>query len=930
MLAAADMVNLIDATGGHNSIHDVYVMAAALVATRLNDDDRRQIVADNIARAVANRIEEDGNSLSLTRSLPGYIIAADLIDLKNFAPAIDAAFREWLQFVVYELKLDDATQVEKHEIRGNNHGTQAGVARIAAAIYLDKPDDLQRAAAVFQGWLGDSSAYKGFNWGNLCWQADHNHPVGINPKGARMMVAGEERDVDGVQPDDQRRAGCPQNQSRWPPRTDTHVWGGLQGAVGQAYLLSRAGYDAWNWSDQAILRAISWQHDPARGNAPAEGDDVWILPLVDSVYARHFWNGAPVGFGKQVGWTDWTHGGLIAAPLAINVNIIGAGFVDIQPPGVSYVSGTPVQLTAIPDPEWMFVGWKGDIVSTDNPLTFNITGFKNLTAVFGQSVSSVTALPKVSTSAAPGDAEDVAFWIHPTDLSRSVVIGTYRSSGGGVVVWDLNGPELQRLPQNATAKFIDVRYNVPLGGEIVDIVAANLRDVEKLAVFKINPNYTTEVLIQVASRESLNNDLQRNTWGFCLYQRPFDGALFLFESPKNNVHIRQYQILDDGFGGVNVVDLQRELNYFGDTVDGMAADDRSGYLYVAEANEGFHKYFTEAELGDDPIAFVPATDVLTPELEGMAIYSCNEGAGYLLVSSPGSNTIKAYERQGENQLIKNIALLNGSGSLIESVGLDVTPIALSPNYPNGLLAAHDESGRRFHLYDWAEIAEKDLTVCVNGETPLAPRIAVAPTSHDFGEIRLGHTAGAQFLITNRGSLPLTVDSILLNGLHANEFKIENISGAFNLSNNDSLKVEVSFKPISLGSKVANLQFENNDPLDNPLDVQLTGKGIDLSVGVGNEAAPPKELALRPNYPNPFNAETTIEYALPSAAFVRLSIYNLRGQRIRVLVEAEQSPGVNKLRWDGRDQNNQPVGSGMYFIHLDAQQRRLLRKAVLIK
>lgn len=304
--AAADKLPGMDARGGHDSVHDVHVMAAALVAVRLNDDARRRMVADHIIKAVDNRVENDGNSLSLTRTLTGYIIAADLINLKALDPAKDQKFRQWLEFVVYQLKLDSATQVEKHEIRGNNHGTQAGVARIAAAIYLGKLEDLNRAAAVFKGWLGDRSTYSGFKWGDLCWQVDRSNPVGINPKGSKMMVAGAMRDVDGVQPDDQRRAGCPDSQSKWPPRTDVHVWGGLQGAVGQAYLLARAGFDAWNWSDKAILRAMSWQYDPQRGNAPASGDDLWILPLVDFAYGSSFWKGE-TGYGKQVGWTDWTH-----------------------------------------------------------------------------------------------------------------------------------------------------------------------------------------------------------------------------------------------------------------------------------------------------------------------------------------------------------------------------------------------------------------------------------------------------------------------------------------------------------------------------------------------------------------------------------------------------------------------------------------------
>jgi hypothetical protein len=274
IVSAANQLPGAAAQGGHGSTHDVLTMAAALVAVRLQDEGRQRIVANEILEAVNNQVENDGNSLSLTRTLTGYILAADIIDLKRFDPSIDAQFRTWLQYVVYELKLDGKTQIEKH-YKANNHGTQAAVVRLAADLYLGKMDDFADATEMLKAWLGDPSTFSGeFNWGSLCWQADPGNPVGINRVGSTMVIAGAVRNVDGVQADEQRRSGCPGD--KWPPPEDVHVWGGLQGIVGQMHILSRHGYDAWNWGDQAALRAVSWQHDPARGDAPASGDDLFM------------------------------------------------------------------------------------------------------------------------------------------------------------------------------------------------------------------------------------------------------------------------------------------------------------------------------------------------------------------------------------------------------------------------------------------------------------------------------------------------------------------------------------------------------------------------------------------------------------------------------------------------------------------------------
>jgi hypothetical protein len=108
--------------------------------------------------------------------------------------------------------LDGKTLINTHEIRPNNWGTHAGASRVATDLYLGDKADLAKAAQVFKGWLGDRSAYAGFTYGDLAWQADPSKPVGINPKGATRNG----HLIDGVLPDDQRRAGG----FSWPPQQE--------------------------------------------------------------------------------------------------------------------------------------------------------------------------------------------------------------------------------------------------------------------------------------------------------------------------------------------------------------------------------------------------------------------------------------------------------------------------------------------------------------------------------------------------------------------------------------------------------------------------------------------------------------------------------------------------------------------------------------
>jgi flagellar hook assembly protein FlgD len=81
---------------------------------------------------------------------------------------------------------------------------------------------------------------------------------------------------------------------------------------------------------------------------------------------------------------------------------------------------------------------------------------------------------------------------------------------------------------------------------------------------------------------------------------------------------------------------------------------------------------------------------------------------------------------------------------------------------------------------------------------------------------------------------------------------------------------------------------------------------------------PTAFLLHQNVPNPFNAETTIPYELPHPATVCLTVYDLKQQKVKVLVEDEQPAGRYTVRWDGTDAEGRRVGSGVYLYRLAVQ------------
>ena len=92
----------------------------------------------------------------------------------------------------------------------------------------------------------------------------------------------------------------------------------------------------------------------------------------------------------------------------------------------------------------------------------------------------------------------------------------------------------------------------------------------------------------------------------------------------------------------------------------------------------------------------------------------------------------------------------------------------------------------------------------------------------------------------------------------------------------------------------------------------------------------KDYLLGDNYPNPFNPVTTIPVQLLKNAQVKLSIYDLLGREVNVLVNGFQNAGSHNFVWDGHDKTNKPVASGVYFYKLETADFVSVKKMLLIR
>ena len=112
------------------------------------------------------------------------------------------------------------------------------------------------------------------------------------------------------------------------------------------------------------------------------------------------------------------------------------------------------------------------------------------------------------------------------------------------------------------------------------------------------------------------------------------------------------------------------------------------------------------------------------------------------------------------------------------------------------------------------------------------------------------------------------------------------------------------------------------------DVELSGESV---VDVANSNLNiPGEFHVYQNYPNPFNPSTTIRYSIPKSGNVIISIYDINGNLISTLLKAQQNAGTHEVSWNGKNNSEMPVVSGVYLYKVQAGNSSKISKMILLK
>jgi len=112
-------------------------------------------------------------------------------------------------------------------------------------------------------------------------------------------------------------------------------------------------------------------------------------------------------------------------------------------------------------------------------------------------------------------------------------------------------------------------------------------------------------------------------------------------------------------------------------------------------------------------------------------------------------------------------------------------------------------------------------------------------------------------------------------------------------------------------------------------LQMISGNLPVRVETEDPALPDKFILFQ-NFPNPFNPETEIRFALTKESHVVIQIYNMFGQQIHTLTDRQYPPGLHSVHWNSKDQSGSSVPSGVYLYQIQAGEFSQVRKMILIR
>lgn len=276
---------------------------------------------------------------------------------------------------------------------------------------------------------------------------------------------------------------------------------------------------------------------------------------------------------------------------------------------------------------------------------------------------------------AKGDAaDDPALWIHPVNPERSLILGTQKKQG--LYSYDLDGNIKQFLPAGRLNN-VDIRQNVSIQGQPMDVVAATNRSNNSISVFRVDSAG------EITPWAELRVDVSAfpEVYGFCMGQVGTE-LIFVLTGKDADAEIYRLDINNQAIRKVRTLTIPSQS-------EGCVVNDVTGDVYIGEEAAGVWRFNYLQPVKRELIIRVDG-EKLVADVEGLALIR-HQGRDFLMVSSQGNSEFPIYDLNNNQHITSVKVVKNDRFDRVSGTdGIDVNQGLKTTAYPAGVFLTQDD------------------------------------------------------------------------------------------------------------------------------------------------------------------------------------------------------------------------------------------------
>ncbi len=687
-------------------------------------------------------------------------------------------------------------------------------------------------------------------------------------------------------------------------------------------------------------------------------------------------------------WSDFHNIVISDYTLTININPVGTGTVSVNPEKEKYAEGEQVELTAFGLTGYSFDSWRGDIQDSENPTAITLQQSLNITANF-IITPEIVSPPQITGPDSGFMGQNLSFSASGSQSNMGNEL-QYQFNWGdaNLSLWgDGNGSHIYyvtgQVEVRARARSVENTSVVSLWSEpkIIQINGHRLEiKIEPTGWGNVNVNPMNELYADGANVQLIaipEDGFMFSHWTDDLIGNENPNQIMMTGDKKVTAHFAEAveivtvpntpEGLENGVVGQNLIFIASgSINTFANEIE-YQFDWGDGTLSSWDGNERSHIYFfsdtvnvkVRARSKVNPniisswsnphtiiiIGFVlnlniePAASGLIAENPFKTEYAYHDTVvlypvgkqGFMfdrwsgdlvgndnpaqLVMDKNKNVTSVFKQIGE--MVSKPALIDGpdQGYRAQPLQFKVTgsesnmghAVEYQFNWGDGQLSEWGDS-TQIHNYS------KSGNFIIQGRARSKNNISVISEWSDEKKVSItGCKLTVDVVPENSGDIEKDPNQIDYDfGSDVNISAVNSVDYAFAYWNNDT-RDTLSVKSLMMNK-----------------DTTLVANFRLLSSVKQKYRELPKEFFLKQNYPNPFNPETKIEFLIPIQSYVKVTIYNIKGQIIQLLVDEMKAPGYHSVIWNGQDRYGNRASSGIYLYRIETESYNQIRKMLLIK